>query len=245
MRLYKAHYILRYRSPIVVDMSYTICIARYDEDVSWALPFATNVVVCNKGGKLASPLPQRRTPNFGREEYAYLKYIVDDYECLSDVSIFVQAGLKDHLDIYGDLRFSKEAPLVKHMLFQCKMFGHSMNAAPHRLGFCSAHPKFKLANRYPHMIDSKTTFGEWFESNVRAPFPTDPKWFKNGIFGVRREHILSRSKDYYQDLMKNFTSSDEYELCHYLERSWVYVFNVDRPLSEKSTGEGPSKLEAD
>lgn len=212
-------------------MSYTICIARYDEDVSWANPYAANVVVCNKGEEMESPLPQNGMPNLGREEYAYLKYIVDHYECLQDITIFVQARLQDHLDQYRDLKFTREHPLLNHMLMQCRMFGHSMNAKSHRLGWCSAHPRFKLADRYPHLIDSSMTFGEWFESNVGRPFPVDPIWFKNAIFGVCRESILSRTKDYYEALMEQFTSSEEHEICHYFERSWYYIFNLDRSSS--------------
>ena len=211
-------------------MSYTICIARYDEDVSWASPYAANVVVCNKGGEMESTLPQSRMPNLGREEYAYLKYIVDHYECLPDISIFVQARLKNHLDQYGDLKLTREHSLLNHMLMQCRLFGHSMNAKSHRLGWCSAHPQFRLADRYPHMIDSSMTFGEWFESNVRRPFPVDAKWFKNAIFGVRRESILTRTKQFYEGLMEQLTSKEEHEICHYFERSWYYIFNLDRPI---------------
>ncbi len=225
-------------------MSYTICIARFDEDVSWAKSYATNVVVCNKGDELQT-LPQSRIPNLGREGYAYLRYIVDHYDCLSDITIFAQGRLNDHLDIYGDLNFNDENALINHMLMQCKMFGHSMNAKSHRLGFCSAHPNFKLAQRYPNIVDSARTFGEWFESNVRRPFVSEPKWFKNAVFGVSKEHVRSRPSDYYESLLNQFTSSGEHEICHYLERSWFYIFNLDRPVSRvtaASTMMNPSKF---
>lgn len=215
-------------------MSHTICIARFDEDVSWAFPYAANVVVCNKGEALESPLPQIRMRNCGREEFAYLQFIVAHYDCLSDITIFVQADLRDHLDQYEGRRFENPGSLINYMLLQCKKFGHSMNALPHRLGSCSAHRGLKLATHYPHLVDSQKTFGEWFEENVNSPFPDDPKWFKNGIFGIHKHHILSRSRQYYERMLEQFASSDEHEVGHYFERSWYYIFNIEE-MSLQST----------
>ena len=211
-------------------MSYTLCIARFDEDISWTLPYAANIVICNKGKELAFQLPQIQMQNLGREEYAYLRFIVDHYDCLSDLTIFLQAGLKDHMVQYDSLRFGNEASLINHMLLQCRMFGNSANAKPHRLGQCSAHRNFKLADQYPHMVDSGKTFGMWFEENVRNTFPADPKWFKNGVFGVHKHHIRSRTKEYYENLIGQISTGEEHEIGHFLERSWFYVFNVDRQI---------------
>ena len=58
----------------------------------------------------------------------------------------------------------------------------------------SAHRAFRLAVEYPHIVDSGQFFGQWFEANVRSPWVEDMTWFRNGVFGVSRDGILSRPR---------------------------------------------------
>ena len=103
----------------------------------------------------------------------------------------------------------------------------------------SAHRGFKLALEYPHVVDSGQHFGEWFEGNVRSPWVESMLWYRNAVFGVGRPAILSRPREYYLGLLSLFQPRPEHEISHYLERSWFYVFNLDKLWQDCLISKGP------
>ena len=76
-------------------MSYSIIVARYNENVEWTKPF-TNVKIYNKGTQLENGYNEIRLPNVGREGHTYYKYICDNYDNLDDYTIFLQGNPFDH-----------------------------------------------------------------------------------------------------------------------------------------------------
>ena len=174
-------------------------------------------------------------------QFGYLTYIVQNYDCLPEVIVFSQGSLDDHLDLYPQKHFSHPVRLVQHLAHEATELGCSQNHFTHRIGRMSAHRGFKLALEYPHVVDSGQHFGQWFEENVRSPWVMDITWFRNGVFAVRRNGILSRPRDYYLGLLSQFEARPEHEIGHYLERSWYYVFNLDRYCRDSviATGQTP------
>ncbi len=181
---------------------------------------------------LLAPLLLRRTPwiddMFMLSQFGYLNYIVQNYNHLPEVVVFSQGSLHDHLDLYLLRTFSHPVRLVEHLAHEAATLGCSQNYYDHRIGRMSAHRAFKLAVEYPHIVDSGQFFGQWFEANVRSPWVEDMTWFRNGVFGVSRDGILSRPKEYYLGLLSQFQDRPEHEIGHYIERSWFYVFNLDK-----------------
>jgi hypothetical protein len=55
------------------------------------------------------------------------------------------------------------------------------------------------------------------------------KPFTNGIFSLRRNRILSRSKDFYERLILQLETSSNPKTGHYFERSWQIIFNCHVP----------------
>lgn len=76
-------------------MSYTIVVARYNENVEWTKPFS-NVVIFNKGEKLDEGYNEHLLENVGREGHTYYNYICENYDKLSDYTIFLQGHPFDH-----------------------------------------------------------------------------------------------------------------------------------------------------
>lgn len=71
-----------------------IVMSRYMEDVSWSDAYAPLRTVYDKF-PLGWRAPRNGTvhlPNVGRESYAYLRHIVDNYDRLADLTVFTQAG---------------------------------------------------------------------------------------------------------------------------------------------------------
>jgi hypothetical protein len=161
-------------------------------------------------------------------QFGYLTYIVQNYNHLPEVVVFSQGSLDDHLDLYPFRTFSHPVRLVEHLAHEAAALGYSQNYYDHRIGRMSAHRAFKLAVEYPHVVDSGQFFGQWFEANVRSPWVEDMTWFRNAVFGVSRDGILGRPREYYLGLLTQFQDKPEHEISHYLERSWFYVFNLDK-----------------
>ena len=76
---------------------------------------------------------------------------------------------------------------------------------------------------------SAQNWGQWFHdvmglreepNGVRRMWPT-------ATFVVSSSRIRSRPRAFYESLREQYMVSNPIE-CHYLERSWFYVFNCDR-----------------
>jgi hypothetical protein len=61
----------------------------------------TNFIIYNKSGNSLERLPSNcteiLTENIGREGHTYLKYIIDYYDNLSEINIFIQDDFRNHL----------------------------------------------------------------------------------------------------------------------------------------------------
>ena len=59
---------------------------------------------------------------------------------------------------------------------------------------------------------------------VARPFPDPPlRTYMKGTFGLKNDHIRSRSVEYYQRIKDQLMTLNP-EAGFYLERSWFYVF---------------------
>lgn len=75
----------------------TMVVARYNENLDWLKTVPWNYIVFNKGGNLPKWVKNKvKLPNIGREAHTYLTYIIDNYDHLSNYTIFVQGNPFDH-----------------------------------------------------------------------------------------------------------------------------------------------------
>ena len=195
----------------------------------------------------------KNLPNVGLDQHSFLDFIVDNYGPeLPDKMLFMQAGLMEHLDSIEPATFQDPVafphkkcedidPRVKHMDIdtiinilcqQLEFHGHTLNAKVYgKLGgdICVRY-NLKVTINYDEE-DTGLLFGPWFEKNIKPSFPDENKflWFKNGIFGVSKKHVLCRPKSYYEELLRQSAKALRGEVLHYIERSWYYIFNLDFP----------------
>ena len=76
-------------------MSFSIIVARYNENVEWTKQFS-NVIIYNKGNELDNGYNKVLLNNVGREGHTYYKHIYDNYDNLTDYTIFLQGNPFDH-----------------------------------------------------------------------------------------------------------------------------------------------------
>ena len=80
-------------------MKNNIVVARYNESIDWLDSINKdkyNIKIYNKGDDNIN-YEYSKLPNIGRESHTYLKYIIDNYENLTDFTIFLQGNPFDHL----------------------------------------------------------------------------------------------------------------------------------------------------
>jgi hypothetical protein len=191
---------------------YHIVVARYNEDPwSWLSKDDPYVKVYDKGSR-GTPLS---LPNIGRESHTYLTYIVDNYDMLPDVVFFTQ-GAPDHtqglpVDYFTSISGSR-----------------SENFYTIRGDDCGLGKEGRLLEYYGKLYPAETDFFDWFTRYVSQS--VDPRgeimWCPGATFSVRREKILTRSREYYMGLLGQFPKDHTNpEIGHFFERSWYYIFN--------------------
>ena len=80
-------------------------VARYNESIDW-LNFAMDKrVIFNKGEKLNIP-NEILVPNVGRESETYLRYIIENYDNLPDICVFLQGRISDHIRYVRGMKYN-------------------------------------------------------------------------------------------------------------------------------------------
>lgn len=74
-----------------------IVVAHYQEDLAWLTRFSSlKCVVYTKGR--TTPPKAIRLPNVGREAHTYLHHIIENYDDLEDVTVFLQGNPHEHVE---------------------------------------------------------------------------------------------------------------------------------------------------
>lgn len=216
-----------------------IVVARYNRDLTWLRECDLSYIdlyIYNKGKEIPTHFGNyyiRDLRNVGLDQASHLQFIVDHYDHLPEIILFTQDDFDSH--IKDNNIYKSSCPLgnvdfyIKLMCHQARVRGFSQNAFSYQAGPFEPSYSFKVDEQYgEHM--SGTCFGEWFEENLKRSFPMEPfLWFKNAIFAVNRKYILSRPKEDYMNILKQFTYRKS-EIDHFMERSWYYLLNLDKDI---------------
>jgi hypothetical protein len=202
-----------------------IVVAHYNESLEWLLNYDPYLItIYSKGKEVDSKYAHLiiKTDNIGREAHTYLKYIIDNYNNLPEFVFFTQGNPFDHL------HFSVNEYVYPN---QIAVAGWSIDKSRQyyltdmRISFW-ANAQLDL-NEYP--------FNQWFmkyiDSNTN-PCTNDLIISYGATFTIHRNQILSRSKTFYENLIKQLTSNNT-ETAHFLERAWFYIFNLHKLYQSK------------
>jgi len=206
---------------------YEIVVAHYNEDLRWLSNYPTHTLqVYSKGNLSNIPCIQHTLPNIGREAHTYLQYIINRYDTLPQLVLFTQGRISDHGDPFKNIFYETSS---KH--HQIKLYADKYSSPPSTFtGFMAGlNESYRLPFWKTHTNPSKYSGDEWFRKYVNKDIDLlgEIKIFWNAIFLVRKEAILTRSKDYYISLLDDLQSVNP-EAAHYFERSWYYIFNLDK-----------------
>jgi hypothetical protein len=211
-----------------------VVIAHYAEDMSWisAEPFDALHLTCyNKGphGFSAPPHPYlavKKLPNVGRCDHTYLHHILDRYDSLADVTIFLPGSCTDpHKKGHTDALVRKclltrdsvfHGPMERDVLSDFRDFqlddwvatnkANSARNAESKLLPCPIRP-----------------FGSWYQTNFPDVPPIKAFCFY-GILAVSKEHIRQHPRERYQRMIRYLDHHSNPEAGHYMERAWGALF---------------------
>lgn len=195
-----------------------IVIARYNETLDWArdIPYKTHVY--NKGdtGFLEGSIPLE---NIGREAHTYLHFIVENYNSLPECVLFLQGNPFDHIQIDS----------FQELHASIKKRGYTPN-------LISVIIPENFHETRPGVTLCPLTLGEWSKKHI-GPGPEFPEllMYVGACFGVRKDFILSRPKEFYINLLHQCTTVNPDE-AYFLERLWVYVFKIHTKFRKVISG---------
>jgi hypothetical protein len=213
-------------------------VARYNESVSWIYKpeyYGINkFLIYNKGTPLpplSNNVKEIRLPNIGKCDQTFLYHIVTNYDNLADVTMFVSGRGDDPRKGPKILKTMKLVNKTKNSVF----IGSHINIPKDIWNFSldewrSTNPENNINEGNITKLDYAKIrpFGPWFNSfwpnkkvNLVATL---------SIFAVHKDHILQNSIEYYKLLLEELNYSINPEAGHYMERSWVMVFN---PIPKK------------
>lgn len=197
-------------------MNYNIVVARYNENIDWIYNIDTsiNIYLYNKGSNLDIKLNNVNIINLGnvgRESHIYLYHIIKNYNNLSDIILFTQANYKDHYskDITDYFNLINFFP-TERIKYNFRNFENGVYTNIENLCF-------------------KDWLKKYIDVDIDNYYKEDELLYckYGGIFSIKKENILSRSINYYKNLIYQLYYKNP-EVGHYFERSWYYIFNIHR-----------------
>lgn len=221
--------------------SITIVVARYNENVDWldTDPFKNmNIIIYEKGPyhiKNKSEHTQSISlPNVGRCDHTFLHHIIENYNNLSDVTVFLPgSATMDHKLINLDR--------IKHAIKKYNETADISHIYKTQQEMCYNVPNdelelFELDNWTASHSDNKNInnesalqlspirpFGAWFKENLPHLTLKPCVWY-SGIFIATKNQIHKHPIEVYQRLIKYVDNHSNPEAGHYLERTWANLF---------------------
>ena len=203
----------------------SLIIARFDEDLKWLEKYNNfKITIYNKGNKIPEHSFENiyEIKNVGRESQTWLYHIVNNYNKLDDINIFLQGRIDD----LGCMAFTNPNLYLENI----DKYGFVAS----RYGLLTPfHWKYNVGiekdKRYKKSWErneiSKSRYG--FRKFSKMLFPKIPIFVATsygGCFAVRKELILKYELDFYSELLEILSKDKNPIEGHYLERLWCYLF---------------------
>ena len=223
-------------------------ITRYNEHIDWIEyinPMVDNFYIYNKGPNndvfknlipdysIQKKITNIHLDNIGRIDHTIAYHILENWESLSDITIFLPASI-----------------------LMCQRKGGYLNGIRRNIvklkekynGFYS--PRFhKVDIDYNYSIDDYRAEGACNRNNnkfIKSEYPDFVQWKSaiidqrpikylamRGMFAVCKENIQNVDKKIYERLLESLSVGDNIENGHFAERIWAHLFVVEKKEVEE------------
>jgi hypothetical protein len=215
-----------------------LVIARYNEDLKWINdePYKKyKNIIYNKSDNSDFSTSEKTTdvvslPNVGRCDHTYLYHIINNYNNLANITVFLTGSLNLDHKKNKSTRLLNEIDNNKQNVFLCSKYKNVQKELyDFQLdGWKSSDEKNSALNTENNLDKAKIRpFGKWFSDKFDDLKIEHVSYY--GIFSVNKKEILQHPKSYYENLIKDLETSSNPEAGHFFERAWAAVFH---PMSE-------------
>jgi hypothetical protein len=211
-----------------------IVISRYNENLEFLRDEIFNnypVIIYNKGlnNDFYKPPSLKKIvnlPNVGVCDHTYLYHIIENYDNLANVTIFLPGSCTDEhkKDLYTNV-LNKTIETNNTVIYGHCNENNKSDLYNFRLTeWISTNENNKILNSDSKLRECDIyPYGKWYDEVF-------PEINNNcvtylGIFSVSKEHIHNRSKASYEKLIKFVSNSINEECAHYIERSYISIFD--------------------
>jgi len=199
---------------------YEIVIAHYNEKLDWVAPIANHSRIYHKGTDIQPPTLHvkawERLPNVGRESHTYLYHIINNYEKLPEVTVFVQGeGLSRFcFDSFKNILYNIQNNVA------CKVFDRNND-----WGKIRHIEKWLEELNSGKMRPSNLTVGEFYQELFGFSHPETVPLCYAGCFAATRNMIRKHSIEFYKKAISFVDDHINPEEGHYFERLWATIFS--------------------
>jgi len=207
-----------------------LIISRYNEKLDYLSngPFNIyNIIVYNKGlPMVSSQYKIHHIANVGRCDHTYLYHIIENYDNLADITIFLPGSCLDKRKKNQTLRTLRLVEETNDSVFIGLRYNDVQNDMKDFkldtwLNTSTENQEINMSNEL--LPCSLRPFNDWYKEifpNVKINFIC-----YMGIFAVSKKHILQHPKKYYENLILFLNNHSNPECGHYFERAWIAVFH--------------------
>lgn len=218
-----------------LSKSVDIIIARYNEDLKWTLDYPFNkfrYIVYNKGNNdnfikknIKSVI---NLNNVGREGHTYLYHIVNNFNNLADINVFLP----------GSLEIKYKNKKAKRILNRILKYNQAFFITP-VCPFIN-----NIFNNYSYSVyNTSSIFNKPTHNNNVTPAKFRPynKWYEHhfnkknnhnlsnlGIFSIHKNDIIQHPKSRYYNILKELSTSSNPEEGFFLE---ISIYPLFEPLN--------------
>ena len=219
---------------ILSNSNHFFCISHYNGDLNWIKYIKNNnYLVYNKSNNLLSDdIKKKNINNVGYNIYSYLDYIINNYNNLPNTIVFCKDNIFErHISInrFSELLKNEKFTSLEETIIQNNKF--PVNVVFSDLGFAEINNSwYKLSFPRKYFSNFNQFFNFIFETSKKPQFIS----FSPGAnYIVPKINILSRSKEFYINLLSFISHSKLSCESHFLERSLKGIWNSNNKSSYK------------
>jgi hypothetical protein len=214
-------------------MNVELVIARYNEPLLWLLEPPFNKfpnTIYNKGTNETFIVNEHNImvislPNLGRESESYLQHVIQRYDSLSKLTVFLPGSL----DSNGN-KYRKAVYILTQLVSASTFIGinHQPSLRDDLYDFTLAEWSSRTTTNAKQNAESKLTpssvrpYGKWYDERFPGTIAHVAPY--GGVFSVYYKDIKQHPVERYKTLIQDLQISSNPEVGHYFERSWAAVF---------------------
>jgi hypothetical protein len=213
-----------------------IVIARYEEDLSWLHKMYQNtyskIYIYNKGSPLNIKMPNVYIidlPNLGRESHTYLHHVIENYNRLPEMTIFIPGSVwaADYkqaklFKILNSIKTDFRSTILG--IKDTKYIEDAKNFTIDSYAITNEENRKKNSDPTLHKSTHRPLFN-WFKNHF--PGEEISCISANGIMAATRESIQKKTIDFYKQLIIEHSYKNP-EVVHYSERTWKNIFSIEK-----------------